>query len=154
LERALEVTRTALGQTRDAVATLRDDPLAGKPLSAALLALGRTFSAESGLRVHPHIDESLALDAVTERELYHIAAEALTNARRHAHASTVRIVFERRAGHVRLSIVDDGVGYTRVRVPGHYGVLGMQERARAVGARLSIGRRRDASGTRVTVELA
>jgi two-component system NarL family sensor kinase len=154
LERALEVARAALVQTRDAVATLRDEPLAGKPLSAALLALGRTFSAESGLRVHPHIDESLALEAATERELFHIASEALTNVRRHARASTVRIVFERRARHIRLSIVDDGVGYTKTRAPGHYGVLGMQERARVIGARFSIGRRRDAAGTRVTVEIA
>jgi signal transduction histidine kinase len=45
------------------------------------------------------------------------------------------------------------VGYQPTRSLGHYGIVGMRERAGTIGARLSVTRRRKALGTRVSAEL-
>jgi len=70
-----------------------------------------------------------------------MVAEGLTNIARHAHASraAVRITFDDRK--LELVIQDDGVGFDPQAAegqPGHYGLLGMRERARLAGGKLEI----------------
>ncbi|MCY1560537.1 hypothetical protein D9M68_976780 [compost metagenome] len=57
------------------------------------------------------------------------------------------------AGHLRLDVIDDGVGLTEEVAfgrPGHLGMVGMRERALAIGARLG-ARARSGRGTRITL---
>ncbi|HCA88301.1 MAG TPA: two-component sensor histidine kinase [Streptomyces sp.] len=93
------------------------------------------------------------------RQLLTIAAEALENAHRHAGASRVTVeagVFE---DMLRISVLDDGHGLPpgtsleELRRGGHFGLVGMVERAAGVGARLRIGRGCTESGTEVRLEL-
>jgi signal transduction histidine kinase len=93
-----------------------------------------------------------------ELALYRIAQEALNNVVRHAntkHAS-LSIRFEK---EVSLEVTDDGVGFTVPKSPtdfapsGHFGLLGIRERADLIGAKLDV-QSSAGNGTRVSVRLA
>ena len=74
-----------------------------------------------------------------EITLYRVAQEAVTNVVKHADATTMTLALEYGADGVRMRVTDDGNG---APVTGHgYGILGMTERATAVGGRLSAGPR-------------
>ncbi len=77
------------------------------------------------------------------QEVLQIGSEALLNAYRHARASLIKIRFERSGEFAVLRIRDDGIGIgeeTRVlgAVPGLWGLPGMRERARRIGATLTV----------------
>ncbi len=70
---------------------------------------------------------------------YRILREALINARKHAKATTVRLLLAERNGNVVLSLVDDGVGSDTLDAGrGHFGVATMRARADAEGGHLGI----------------
>ena len=92
-----------------------------------------------------------------EVQLLRIVQESLANVRKHARASRVRVQFTFDAAGCRLAVEDDGQGFEPGRTPQgprpHLGLQSMQERADAIGARLTV----DSSpgkGTRVAVELS
>jgi two-component system NarL family sensor kinase len=152
VEKALAVTRDALGDARESVLTLRSDPLGGKPLASALAALTRAFTSDTGI-IATFVDrEPGALAHPFEVALFRIASEALTNVRRHAAARRVEVVLDRDAGAVVLGIDDDGVGIAADVGSGRYGVVGMQERAAAFGGTLTVGPR-PGGGTRVEARI-
>ena len=102
--------------------------------------------------------EARRLDPGAELVLFRIGQEALRNVEHHASATrvTLRLSFEQDA--VRLSVVDNGVGFvvpplTALVNAGSLGLLGMQERARLVGGRCQI-RSKPGEGTHVTAEIA
>lgn len=139
IETALDVARASMAQARASVLSLRADPLAGRALAAALAALARRVTSETGVRVTLHERGPAALPYEIEGELFRIASEALANARRHARATHVEIELVATDGAVVLRVRDDGVGFdTRVRDDGRFGLRGMAERARLVGGRLRV----------------
>ncbi len=72
--------------------------------------------------------------------IFHVALEALANARKHSHATAVTIALTSVAGTLRLEVRDNGVGFdTSVRyADDHNGLRNMAERARAAGGALSV----------------
>ena len=93
---ALDVARTSMAQARASVLSLRSDPLAGRALPAALAALARRLTSETGMRVTLHESGAPPLPYDVEGELFRIASEALANARLHARASRIEVELERR----------------------------------------------------------
>jgi len=88
--------------------------------------------------------------------LLRIMREAVTNAVRHAGASRITVRLGRKAGGVVMEVSDDGLGFdvpSREAVEGHFGVRGMRERARRIGAAITIDSRPGA-GTRLTVTVS
>jgi len=158
LERALTVTRSSLDEARRSLRELRGSPLNARPLGEALMALGREMASDTGVRVHVESRDNLSLPSHIEEELYRIAAEALTNVRRHAAAKEVQVTLTRTGRHARLTIADDGRGFeTRLRVraqpgpePTGFGLAGMRERAALIGGRFSV-RSRPGHGTQISV---
>ncbi len=72
-----------------------------------------------------------------EQELWRIFQEALTNVERHADASSVHVTWDCSDGHARLVVKDDGAGMDSARpAPERYGLVGIRERADAIGARV------------------
>jgi two-component system NarL family sensor kinase len=148
LERALAVTRASLGEARQSLRDLRSSPLNGRSLADAIAALGRELSSETGLRVHVRSGGRSALGPRVEEELFRIAAEALTNIRRHAKAHEVEVRLTHSSAQVQLTIEDDGQGFD-VRTTGRgFGIEGMRERARVVGGTLAV-KSRQPRGTKV-----
>ncbi len=73
-----------------------------------------------------------------ETVLFRIAQESLTNVARHAHAQQVSISLQQQQEVIRLLIHDDGCGYDTSKPHAGLGLLGMRERAAAVGGALTI----------------
>jgi signal transduction histidine kinase len=94
----------------------------------------------------------LGLSRATSDHLYRIAQEALSNALKHAHASSINVKLDVERETVRLEICDDGWGVRDMdqNLPG-LGLRTMQYRASMIGARLEIAPFRP-NGTRVICE--
>jgi two-component system, NarL family, sensor histidine kinase UhpB len=73
-----------------------------------------------------------------ETVLFRIAQESLTNVARHAHAQQVSISLSQEQEIIRLRVRDDGCGYDTSKPRAGLGILGMRERAAAVGGTLMI----------------
>jgi len=86
-------------------------------------------------------DESVSLDPEAEAAVFRIVQEALTNVARHAGASAVCVTVDSSDEDLRVTIEDDGIGIDRenAKKGRSLGILGMRERARLIGATLSIG---------------
>ncbi len=77
--------------------------------------------------------------ADVEYAAFMIAREAIANALRHANATLVRVAVDGDAHSLRLQIADDGSGIASSSSrPGHLGIVGMRERALAIGARFAL----------------
>lgn len=94
---------------------------------------------------------SLSLGARADQALFRCAQEALTNVARHAEARRVDVRLAAVGDRVRLEVVDDGRGLAEGADRRGFGMLGMAERARALGgaARWSS----DGAGTRVEIDI-
>jgi two-component system sensor histidine kinase UhpB len=96
------------------------------------------------------------LSPQVELALYRVVQEALSNVARHAQASCAEVQLYFTANTVKLTVRDDGRGFVVPESPaemapsGHFGLLGVQERVEALGARLTI-RSAPGSGTRLEV---
>jgi two-component system NarL family sensor kinase len=137
------------------VLSLRADPLEGRSLAAALAALARKTSSETGMRVAFHEHGVPAVPYETEVELYRIAAEGLANARVHAGASRIDLeLIGTGGGAFALRVRDDGSGFDpAARDADRYGLVGMEERARLAGAVLRIDSK-PGGGTCIEVAMA
>lgn len=93
------------------------------------------------------------------RHVLTIATEAMENAQRHAHPSCLDVSAGVVGDVLRISVYDDGPGLPpgtsldSLKRAGHFGLVGMVERAASIGARIRIGRGRAAKGTEVRLEL-
>jgi two-component system, NarL family, sensor kinase len=153
---AREQARSALREARRSVWDLRPAPLEQTGLAAALSLETRHWQARTGIpaRLRTHgLPAPLPLEPQTEVALFRIVQEALANVARHSHAGRVDVRVEQRGGVLRLSVRDDGDGFDpAARPPGCFGLVGMAERARLVGAVLEV-QSAPGSGTRVTVRM-
>ena len=155
---ALHTIRTtgtdALAEMRRVVAMLRDSEEAGS-LSPqpgigqvdTLVESARSHGLEVTVTVHGH---ARTLPAGLDLAAYRIVQEALTNVRRHAHASHAAVTVTY-GGSLELEVVDDGVGPGST-VGGH-GRVGMRERAALYGGHVIAGAREDGRGYAVRAVL-
>jgi two-component system NarL family sensor kinase len=146
---ALAQARESLDDARRSVLDLRAAPLEGRALASALGDLVSEWKLHHDAEIVFAVSGSMR----TEVGLYRIAQEALSNAGRYARARYVNLTLAQRPGSVLLTVEDDGVGFdTRRAADGRYGLLGMNERAHALGGRFRI-QSSPGQGTRVEVEV-
>jgi signal transduction histidine kinase len=101
-------------------------------LGPALKALAR----RSAVPVDLHADVEGRLPESVEVAAYYVVAEALTNAAKHAQASTVTVTVEGLTDSIQLCIADDGIGGADSRTGS--GILGLTDRVEALGGQLSV----------------
>lgn len=137
-------------------ADLRPVSLDHLGLAAALRQYSGSAGAELGLvvRFKARGFTGERLPAEVETALYRVAQEAMTNVVRHANATRVDVLVQRRGDRVKLIVEDDGIGFEPGRMwPGnHIGLIGMRERAEALGGTLTI-ESASGKGTTVVVEV-
>jgi two-component system CheB/CheR fusion protein len=139
-----------LRQVRDISHGLNQSQLKAKDLSTALLDLTVRLEETSGVRCKSTCGEDLGLDDNQASHYYRIAAEAMTNALKHASPKNIDICLESIDHAVVLEIKDDGTGMTKS--DGGLGLRIMRNRAAVIGATLSIGPAKP-TGTLVTCTL-
>ncbi len=150
------MTAAMLDDVRRVIRALRPIYLDDLGLLPALEMLTQTIGRESGLTATFEVEgEPRRLMPERELALYRIVQEALHNVARHAQAKHVLVKLE--YDHALcVSVADNGIGFDmpdRVDAMtdlGHFGLVGMRERAEVVGARLEI---RSVPGKGTTVEL-
>ncbi len=157
LDNIAKISRESLDEVRSVVAALRDDEPPYHPALglADLPELIETVRA-TGLAVDfTPPDDLEAIPRQTGAAVYRITREALTNVVRHAHASKARVQVVHQNGRIEVAVRDDGAGVGNGPAgdsePGH-GIIGMRERAEALGGRLSAGPASD-GGFLVTASL-
>ena len=109
-------------------------------LVAALEWLTRDFRERCAISCVLDVDEKLDLSGQQATSLFRICQESLTNAARHSGATKVTVTLLTDEGRVVLSIRDNGKGVSAEEVvhAHSFGLIGMRERARAVGGQLEI----------------
>lgn len=119
---------------------LRPTVLDNLGLVPALEFLAEKVTKRTGLKVSVNGDDSTRLPAAVETALYRIVQEALNNAVKHAHASSVRIELQRTPSKVACSVCDDGRGFDAQRQKSKHGLglVGMRERLNALGGSLRL----------------
>ena len=151
LGRLVGMTGQALQELRLALLDIRSRST--EPLSMVLARLTEELQVDAPRTrmVYAADIGDFGFGADVQHEVEHIVREALTNALRHAHARTVSLRALHERGLIHLTVQDDGIGMKQARAKGpHLGVKLMQERAKQIGASLSI---RSNQGQGTSVEL-
>lgn len=133
--RTLREMRALVGVLRDGT----DADLAPRRGLADIERLARPGGEVLGVRVQVSSDVDV-VDPAVSTALYLIAAEAVTNATRHAsNATQVTVDVAASRGQVRLRVRDDGAASTAGSAPAGFGLRGMAERASLLGGTLQAG---------------
>jgi signal transduction histidine kinase/ligand-binding sensor domain-containing protein len=143
LREIIQDAGTCLQETRRSVAGLRGGGSSTSGLAAAISDAARQLAQEHGLRVKLNLDDHhQQLPAEVKYNLLCIVQESITNTIKHAAAHLVEITMVFSGDELRLTIHDDGRGLQRELTSnndgGHYGMIGMRERAAQMGASLEI----------------
>lgn len=153
---ALSSADSALRTVRDLSRLLHPSALDDLGLVAALESHLADFGRRHGLVVDfAHDGFQSRRGDETERAIYRIVQEALTNVATHSHARSVRVHLSATAGSCRLMVEDDGIGFDVVDAerPGRrrgLGLLGIRERVSQLRGTVTI-ESGSASGTRLEV---
>jgi signal transduction histidine kinase/ligand-binding sensor domain-containing protein len=155
MEQALDRAESLLVQGRDQLTGMRREPAAATSLPEALATIAKDLEQQTDSEFELSV-QGAARELTTQvrDEMYRIGAESLVNAFRHAAAPLieVEILFDDAA--ITLRIRDNGKGFDEAVLrkasrPGHFGLLGLQERADRIGAVLEIWSR-EGAGTEVS----
>ena len=146
LDIAIQNTADAVTEGRDAVQGLRDSTIQNNDLALAISTLGEELAAITAERPVFRVaveGESRDLHPIVRDEIYKIAAEALRNAFRHAQAGQIEVEIRYDAEQFRLRVRDDGKGIDQAILStkggeGHFGLHGIRERAKLIGAQLTV----------------
>ncbi len=157
LDSTIEQAAEAITEGRDAVQGLRESTVQANDLARAIRTLGEELETHA-LNQSPAFrvaveGESRDLHPIVRDEIYKIAAEALRNAFRHADAGQIEVEIRYDDQQFRLRVRDDGKGIdpallSRKGPEGHYGLHGMRERAKLIGATVTVWSELD-SGTEI-----
>jgi signal transduction histidine kinase len=158
IEGALDQAQAILSDGRDRVAGLRRATdlsfSLGEALGAVAKDLADQTTSEFSVNIH---GEPTDLTVAVKEELYRIGVEALLNAFRHADATKIEIELGYDVVALTLRVRDNGRGFDVGSLeagsrPGHFGLVGLRERAHQIGAELQI-KTHDGAGTEVSCRI-
>jgi signal transduction histidine kinase len=149
LDRAQAEVRSAVDEVHRILDGLRPSVLDELGLVGALRAQAHDPAGDLDIEVVAAADLS-ALEPEVEIAAYHIALEAVTNARRHAGATRCTVRLDRAQGQVHVEIRDDGHGLPSQPRQG-IGLASMRHRAESLGGLLTV--QSGPAGTRVVADI-
>ena len=155
LHLAQEMIRHCRQEARTSIRDLRSVALEQGGLEGAIQDLIAPFAEDAGVEFALNVQGvSRRLEPHAENDVLRVAQEAAANALQHASAKRIQITLEYAPEEVRLMVKDDGCGFDVAAPPprGHFGLLGMQERANQQHARLTIDSSPD-KGTTVMLRI-
>ena len=155
LDRARMLVRNSMTEARRYVWDLRSQELQKKDLPAALRDTTKRLAAESNVETVVEVAGlTRPLPVEVETNLLRIGQEAINNAVKHARANRIEVGLNFDTRNVRLSVRDNGRGFdpSEQIADGHFGLLGMRERAEQIGGVLSIDSAPE-RGTQIAVEV-
>ena len=159
LDEIQKLIENTIQDLRRTARALRPIYLEDLGLSAALEMLARETQQIHGLEIRFQRNgiEQRLTDEI-ELALYRMVQESLSNVARHADAENVMVGISFTTSLITVQVMDDGQGFDLPDSPsafapsGHYGLLGMYERAELIGAKLAINSE-PGKGTRIVISL-
>ena len=158
MQYVLKLSEAALAEMRVLIYELRPESLATEGLLAALRRQASALLARHNLQVDLQLDQDEpALPIKTKEALYRIGVEAVQNTIKHASATkvvlTLRAVPHESPAEVILQVEDNGRGFDQTQAhPGHFGLVGMHERAENIGAQFHMTSQ-PGRGTRIEIRV-
>jgi signal transduction histidine kinase len=144
MEQSLDRADKLLGESRDRVKDLRPGKVETRELSDVIAADGEELSRHHPAKFHVTVQGTgRDLHPIAREEILMIGREAMSNAFVHARAARVEVDLMYEEAQFRMRIRDDGQGIGGAVLdaggrPGHFGLMGMRERAQKLGANLDI----------------
>lgn len=144
LEDCINLVEDIAENTRDVTMELRSAVLKSDGLIAALCWSVEQFQKRAGVAAAVVGEEPIPrLPSAVGIALYRVAQECLSNIANHARAGSATITFESTTRFIRLTVLDDGIGFDACVIPqpGHergWGTQIMRERLAAVGGRFYV----------------
>ena len=155
LQATRKLVKDGLEEARQSIWNLRANT-AGDSLPARLTELAKR-KAQSDCKLKLKMGGAYRrVSSQIENEVFRIAQESLSNVERHAHASEAALELHYDANALRLTVRDNGRGFSPVaatELQGHYGLRGMRERAAALNGTFTI-QSEPGHGTTVTLLVA
>ena len=157
LDLARKMARHSLTEARQSVMDLRTSTYDKPDLQEALEASAHRWVAGSSVNLQVDVSGDLRqLPEDVEQNLLRIAQEAVANVLKHAKARVVWVKLEIQDRVLRLRVRDDGQGFEPSGafsiVDGHFGILGMRERAQRLGGKFAL-ESHPGSGTEIEVSV-
>ena len=154
ISEAATQARDALRQARAAIDDLRAEALFAPEFVEVIDQRAQRFHAATGItyELDAQLPDNLLLPSTLCLHARRAVAEMLENVARHAEATTVQLRLDLSDGSLLIEVEDDGVGFDAEAAvgPGHYGIIGLKERARLTGGHYSI---ESAPGNGTTAQL-
>src|SRR5436190_9382752 len=141
---ARRVASQSMQEVRNAIAALRPTSIATLSLTQAISQLGNEFE-QSATETQITLDLDTQLPPISpdlQVALYRAVQEALTNVRRHAHASKVLVRLRYENDLLELVVLDNGRGAPTSELDnehGGFGLIGLQERIKLLGGQVMYG---------------
>jgi signal transduction histidine kinase len=136
-----QVQRSLVEARRSVTAMRTQAPDEEPPLHEQLATAAHRTFAETGIAVHvEHAGSQRPYPPNVQSEIVGIATEAMVNARHHAGCRTVTVTCSYAPRELHVRVRDDGRGFDLAQgtPAGHWGLVGMRERAASIGARFSV----------------
>jgi ligand-binding sensor domain-containing protein/signal transduction histidine kinase len=157
LDHARRQVRHGIAEARRYVWDLRSPVLENNDLPAALSETARRLTHETPVQAQVEVNGTFRrLPPLVEDNLLRIGQEAMNNAVKHAHAQRIFVNLVFGGQRVQLTVRDDGRGFDSQAdgsgAAGHFGLIGMRERAEQIGGTLSI-QSTEGSGTEVIADV-
>ena len=154
IDKSLESTRKGADETRRALKALRASALEDMGLGLAIQRAAESAAARFKLDLSLDLQNPMpSLSPDVEQTIYRIVQEAIENVTNHSQAKSFSVRLTSN-GHTTLTIEDDGIGFdpNSSQRTGHFGLVGMRERAELAGGKLTIDSRKG-KGTKVVLTI-
>jgi NarL family two-component system sensor histidine kinase YdfH len=141
IQQAMSRARTTLSDARRAIRDLRENPSTPTDLDDAIKTEIERFQTSTGITCNENICMAADISAQLAENILRTIIEGLSNIARHAEATEASISMTCDDHTISIEISDNGIGFdpqTAVGRSGHYGLVGIRERARLFGGSLTI----------------
>ena len=154
---ARRMAQYSLTEARRSIADLRSASLESSDLPGAIRTAAGQLTEGSGINIRYEFPADLrALPNATAHQLLRIVQEAVANSVKHGAAANIAIQLSNYEKGLLLAVRDDGRGFDAAAdgggIAGHFGLIGMRERAESLGGTLSIASSPD-RGTTIEVQV-
>ena len=154
IDKSLESTHSGVDETRRALKALRSSSLEDMGLGLAIQRAAETAAARFKLNLTLDLKNPMpSLSPDVEQTIYRIAQECIENIVNHSRAKNFSVSLQS-DGYTTLTIQDDGIGFDMKSdvSSGHFGLIGMRERAELAGGKLKISSEKG-KGTQVVLTI-
>jgi NarL family two-component system sensor histidine kinase YdfH len=153
IQKSMEYARKTLADARLVIDDLRSQTKSDMDFAKAVEEEIAKFKAVSNTSVVADIRIESHIPLNIFKHLLYIVSEALNNIAKHSEAKNTVVKIIENHNQININIIDDGIGFD-VKIldglPGHYGILGMTERVRAIHGKIKIESKRRA-GTNLSI---